>query len=65
MFYRFGECLIQARSPVLLDYLLRQRKLLEEICRGLSGRPGEAAKARLRELEQELADTERAICRMK
>lgn len=58
--YRYGDCLIREKSPVLQEFLERERRLYEEILSQLSLQPGEGAKARAREMEAELAELQAA-----
>lgn len=56
--YRYGDCLIRERSPVLREFLGKERRQLEEIAAGLESRGGEAARTRLSDIRQRLKEIE-------
>lgn len=55
-YYRYGECLIREKSPVLLAFLRREEKKLRGILEQLDSQEGEAAKKRCLEMKQELKE---------
>lgn len=52
--YRYGDCLIRQKSPVLREYLEREEQKLRQIIRRLEAQETETAHARLQEVESEL-----------
>lgn len=61
--YRYGYGLLQQKSPVLLDYLNREKQQLLMIQEGLSRQdtPGPGARIRLAEVRQELGYVKEAF----
>lgn len=59
--YRYGGRLIAEKSPVLLEFLKREKRLYEKIITQLEKQESEGAKARLMEMMRELADMAAAI----
>lgn len=62
--YRYGDCLLREKSPVLRELLERERRLYQEILRQLSAQPGEGARVRAREIEVELAELQAALAEL-
>ncbi len=62
--YRYGDRLIQKRSPVLAEYLEREMSQNRRIRAGLEGQTGEGAARRLGELVQEYQVMEEAWAAM-
>lgn len=58
---RFGPLLLANRHPVLKDYLLREQRINEKILASLEGQESETAKARISEVEAELAMVREAL----
>ena len=58
---RFGPLLLANCHPVLKDYLLREQRINEKILASLEGQKSEAAKARISEVEAELAMVREAL----
>ena len=58
---RFGPLLLANCHPVLKDYLLREQHINEKILASLEGQESEAAKARISEVEAELAMVREAL----
>lgn len=52
--YEYGPQLIKERNAVLLEFLQREERQLEEIAGGLAGKEGEKIKIRREELERKL-----------
>lgn len=60
--YIYGKRLLQMRHPVLREYLLREKKIQEEIiCRLEVHKGSESAKKRLQELRRSRENTETAL----
>lgn len=57
--YRYGDCLIRAKSPVLLEFLQREEASLRGILKRLKEQESEAAKKRCLEMIQELEEIEK------
>lgn len=57
----YGPCLIRDRDPVLKEYLLREKRVLEGILSGLGDRNSAAAAARRKALSVRLSYTERTL----
>lgn len=55
-YYRYGPCLIQEASPVLLEFLHREERKLQEILEQLEKQESQAAKRRYLEMTQELEE---------
>ena len=58
---RFGPLLLANCHPVLKDYLLREQRINEKILTSLEGQKSETAKARISEVEAELAMVREAL----
>ena len=58
---RFGPLLLANCHPVLKDYLLREQRINEKILASLEGQESETAKARISEVEAELAMVREAL----
>ncbi|WP_343249349.1 class I SAM-dependent methyltransferase [Diplocloster hominis] len=56
--FKYGPCLLRDRHPVLRDYLLKEQKLNEELCRKLRR---QGVGRRLQEVEQELSLVREAL----
>lgn len=61
LYERFGEKLLRGRHPVLLRYLQRRRRTVEEICLRLRREGGAGSAGRLAEMEEELAEIEAGL----
>lgn len=57
----YGPCLVRKGHPVLKEFLVKERRNLTGILRGLEGQEGESAKRRERELRQKAAWVEKAM----
>lgn len=57
----YGPCLIRDRDPVLKEYLVREKGVLERILAGLGNRNSTGAAARREELSARLALVERTL----
>ena len=55
IFYRYGRLLLEAKDPVLLEYLKKEEEQLKGILEGISQRGTQAAGKRMEELQKELA----------
>lgn len=58
--YRYGDCLIRRRHPVLLDYLKKEKQALGGILKQLDGQQTAAARMRRQEIETALRQAEEA-----
>jgi len=58
--YRYGDCLIGARSPVLAELLAREQEQYRQILAALMRQEGEAARARAAEVRRDLEEMEAA-----
>lgn len=58
--YRYGDCLIRQKSPVLMEYLKRERKKLLQIMERLKAQDTENARERYREMEAKLCQVKEA-----
>lgn len=58
--YRYGDCLIRDKSPVLLEFLRREEGQLEGILKRLEKQESEGARKRYLEMEQELKEMREA-----
>lgn len=58
--YRYGDCLIRKKSPVLKEYLERERQKLLRIQEGLAAQDSDNAKVRRQEVEAELRQIKEA-----
>lgn len=58
--YRYGDCLIRQKSPVLKAYLQREEEKLSQIKRQLEARDTQGAGRRRREVEEELRQVKEA-----
>lgn len=52
--YRYGDCLIREKHPVLLEFLAREEHTLNQIGRKLAGQQGAGANLRRQEVETAL-----------
>lgn len=59
----FGRFLLRDRHPVLKEYLLREKRIREEIVRNLGAAEKENAQKRLKEVEEEMQLIETALRR--
>ncbi|MCC8061152.1 MAG: class I SAM-dependent methyltransferase [Clostridiales bacterium] len=62
--YRFGDCLIRARSPQLLCFLERQKQQYREILTALDAQDSATARIRSVEIEKEWKEAEEAYAAM-
>ncbi|ADL04767.1 tRNA (adenine(22)-N(1))-methyltransferase [Lacrimispora saccharolytica] len=53
--YRYGKMLLEAKDPVLMEYLKKEEEQLEQILAGLSAMGTEAAARRMEELKLDLS----------
>lgn len=53
--YRYGKNLLNAKDPVLTEYLVKEEEQIKGILNGLSAGESVAAEKRMRELEKELS----------
>lgn len=60
VFYRYGKRMIEARDPVLHEFLKKEEEQLKGILCGLSKNRTESAEKRMRELQEELSWNEEA-----
>lgn len=58
--YRYGDWLIRKKSPVLREYLERERQKLLRIQEGLAAQDSDSAKVRRKEVEAELRQIKEA-----
>jgi len=58
--YRYGDCLIRQKSPVLKELLERERSLYQGILGELAKQDGEGARRRRQEMQRELDEMEEA-----
>lgn len=58
--YRYGDCLIRQKSPVLIEYLEREKHKLHQILERLAAQNTEGAKLRYQEVEEELCQVKEA-----
>ena len=58
--YRYGDCLIRQKSPVLRELLERETAQYRRILAGLSVQDGDGARKRCQEIRQELKEMEEA-----
>ncbi len=58
--YRYGDCLIRQKSPVLRELLEREIAQYRKIFEGLDGQEGDSARKRCQEIRQELKEMEEA-----
>lgn len=57
----YGRLLLRKKHPVLFRYLLREKKLKEELVQKLREQSGEAARVRRKELQHELERNQKAL----
>lgn len=62
--YRYGKYLLDQKSPVLAEFLVREKHLLEQILKQLKEQAGEGAKKRLVQVEKERLEVEKALREM-
>ncbi len=58
--YRYGDCLIRERSPVLLAFLEKELRQYQQIANSLAHQEGEGARKRRDELLEEIKQMEEA-----
>lgn len=59
--YQYGKLLLREKHPVLKEYLLREKRIKEEISSRLKAENSQRADQRLTELEQEIRLVEEAL----
>jgi tRNA (adenine22-N1)-methyltransferase len=61
VFYQYGKLLLEQKEPILKEYLLREKRIREEVMVELGRKLTEKAKERMEEVLQEIAYIEEAL----
>lgn len=61
IFYQYGKLLIEHRAPVVKEYLLREKRMRNQVIEELNSNLTEKTKERLKEIQQEMEYIEEAL----